>query len=87
MTLVYLEGRTEQPHEAKFLAGLTVGVSLRNGRFWKGEVEDYCDLVYTNDEAIKAAYEAEGVDVEPIPTSVRPPSKKAPVKRKAAAKK
>lgn len=41
-------------------------VSFRNAQFFKESQLENCDLVVTNDEAIKAAYESAGVKVEAL---------------------
>ena len=47
----------------------TLGESVqsRSARHWAGETER-AEVVYTDDPEIKAAYEAEGVEVHPLPS-------------------
>ena len=81
MILIYFEKPDASPYEDKLVASLGSGVHLRTARLWRGETEEGTQLVYTNDERIKAAYEAKGVSVKPITKAARAPAKKVPAKR------
>jgi len=42
-------------------------VQYRSAQHWAGETEDF-PVVYTDDEEIRAAYEAAGAEVRPLPS-------------------